>query len=661
MQTTADVVVRSRQKGEKVYKDVLSRLNSLTKRVAKFGAASVAAAAGGVAVLTAQSFRQVDVLAKHADRIGDNTIKLKTLNNLAELTGGSSENMSKSLLKATKALGEFNVTGSGTAAPFLRQLNFDTKELAKLKPSELFEVYAEKIRGLNTRSEQAAASAALFGDRTGEMLNIIDLGKDAFTETEIEVTRYGLALDRVDSAKVEAANDAMFRVQERAKGLGNVIASKVAPIITAMANRFLDSGTEADEMGRIVDRVLDSIAFGAGAVADAFFGWKIIFAGLRTVYLGFASGVVGSLANIEESVIIVGNVMRDTFGGDQIDPASGTLAKIEASLIASSKHAGELLSELAASEKPSVAIARALANARIEAQGAAEATAKAREKLQEISAPTFEENEVETKAKERAEKAAQALKDRLAGKLETVRNSLLEQQQVEAQAFLARREIIDNAIAEDLVSEEKGLALKSELRKRFEDKLTELAKKGLTDRLKFQQLTGKQQAQDVFGTLEQITAGVANSNKTLFRINQAAAIANAIINTHEGVTKTLAKYPWPLSGILAAAHLAAGIAQVSAIRSASFGGGTTPSLAGSTPTVNDQPVSNSNQFNNGNGNAVSSGPTIQIIVEGSIVSDENVKTLIKDTIGEMADDDVIVLPANSRNAEEIRRGTGSGG
>lgn len=47
---------------------------------------------------------------------------------------------------------------------------------------------------------------------------------------------------------------------------------------------------------------------------------------------------------------------------------------------------------------------------------------------------------------------------------------------------------------------------------------------------------------------------------------KAFAIASALINTYEGVTKALAAYPPPWSFIFAAAQLAAGIAQVNAIR-----------------------------------------------------------------------------------------------
>lgn len=100
-----------------------------------------------------------------------------------------------------------------------------------------------------------------------------------------------------------------------------------------------------------------------------------------------------------------------------------------------------------------------------------------------------------------------------------------------------------------------------------------IERSGYRERLKFSTMTTKKQVKTILGTTLELTRGVAHENKTMFKINKAAGIANAIINTHAGVTKSLSAYPWPLAGVMAALHLAAGMAQVSAIKGASFGGG----------------------------------------------------------------------------------------
>jgi hypothetical protein len=71
-----------------------------------------------------------------------------------------------------------------------------------------------------------------------------------------------------------------------------------------------------------------------------------------------------------------------------------------------------------------------------------------------------------------------------------------------------------------------------------------------------------------------MAAGIANNLATAFGNSKAFAIAAAIINTAESVTKTLATYgatPWGLA--LAASAAAAGAAQIATIKSTNKGGG----------------------------------------------------------------------------------------
>lgn len=77
--------------------------------------------------------------------------------------------------------------------------------------------------------------------------------------------------------------------------------------------------------------------------------------------------------------------------------------------------------------------------------------------------------------------------------------------------------------------------------------------------------------------LQNMTSQAAQSNKTMFEINKAAAIANALLNTREAVTsayKVGARFGGPpLGAAFAGVALAAQMANVRAIASQSFGGG----------------------------------------------------------------------------------------
>lgn len=656
---TADVIVRSRKKGEKIYGELEQRLDRLKSRVKMLGLVAGAAAVGGLTALTIASFKSADALAKKAEKIGITTTRLAALNHLAVKAGGSVKGMQEALTKATKRLGEFNATGGGAAGIWLKRLNLDTQELASLHPDELFLRYGEAIRGLNSRGQQLAAISALMGDESRELIGLVDQGAAAFDAAVDEVTRYGIALDGIDSAKIEAANDAIFDVQQRFKGIGNVIASKVSPFVTDLANRFLDAGVEADVLGTKIDRILDGIAVGVGMVLDSFRGLDLIFGKVESSASSFGASYLETMADINDALSNAGNWMRKIFGGEQlaIDP---TIRQTAIEMRGTADAAASIAANLADAERPSIALGRAIAQVRIDAVAAAQAVATARDKLLEIDVPTFDESPKDVAARERAEVAAQRLKDQLASKLAILEQALRTEEEREMFSFERREEIIFNALEQGIVTKQRALEIEADLQQQHEDKLNKIVQKGLSEREKFEQLSGKNKAKTILGFLEQQTAGVANSNQVMFRLNQAAAIGNAIVNISEGITKAWSFGPI-LGPPLAAIVAAAGAAQIAAIASASPGGGTTPSAAGSTPTFNNQPLIPLGQPIADQNGVTQPAIQITIIVEGSMIGDEGIKQILGDTIGELVDADVILIPPESRQAQEIRNGTGSGG
>jgi hypothetical protein len=85
--------------------------------------------------------------------------------------------------------------------------------------------------------------------------------------------------------------------------------------------------------------------------------------------------------------------------------------------------------------------------------------------------------------------------------------------------------------------------------------------------------TAMQKQQVLVSSLGIISSLMSNNNVALFRVGQAAAIANATISTYEGATKALGQLGvWGIP--VAAAIVAAGLANVSSIASTKIGGGT---------------------------------------------------------------------------------------
>jgi tape measure domain-containing protein len=105
-------------------------------------------------------------------------------------------------------------------------------------------------------------------------------------------------------------------------------------------------------------------------------------------------------------------------------------------------------------------------------------------------------------------------------------------------------------------------------RRGVEERQAEIVK----DRIEFEKKSDLDKTQFAIGNLQSVFAALGAQNKKAFEASKALAIASALVNTYQGATKALATYPWPFGLIAAAAAVAAGLAQVSAIRSQQYSG-----------------------------------------------------------------------------------------
>ena len=156
--------------------------------------------------------------------------------------------------------------------------------------------------------------------------------------------------------------------------------------------------------------------------------------------------------------------------------------------------------------------------------------------------------------------------------LDTIQQQTLTEQEAENQRYEQQLEQLQTAEDLKLQTLVGYDELRARLKASHEERLTKITLAGLTEREKFQQLSAAAQAKTIFGFLASTTAAAARHNRALFRINQVAGIANAIISTQEGMAKALTFGPI-LGPPLAAIVAAAGAANVAAIASAKFGGG----------------------------------------------------------------------------------------
>lgn len=239
------------------------------KKVAAAALALGGAAATGMVAMAVQAAKAAGEVADTADKLGIATERLAGFQLAAKLAGISNEQLGKSLGDSARRLAEFNATGAGPAGDWLKRLGLDTQELARLAPDELFLKYADAIGGLNTRGEQLAAVSALMGDRTGEMIRLIQGGSGAIDEAIQKVKEYGLGLTRVEHEQIEMATDALILAKVAVAGLHTQIDLAAAPFVHFMVNGFNESARASGGFREEIQNAMRIAAQAMGIASNA--------------------------------------------------------------------------------------------------------------------------------------------------------------------------------------------------------------------------------------------------------------------------------------------------------------------------------------------------------------------------------------------------------
>lgn len=156
--------------------------------------------------------------------------------------------------------------------------------------------------------------------------------------------------------------------------------------------------------------------------------------------------------------------------------------------------------------------------------------------------------------------------------------------------------------------------------------------------------------QSIIDLAGDLFTSLAGQNTKLFKVQQAFAIANAVINTAEGVTKALRSLPFPANLGAAAKVALAGAIQIAKIKSTAPGGSgnaTTAGLSGgSTGSAPALPQTA------GNASQAEQSPRIaQVVIQGSVFSSrETADWLVEQLSDAINNRDVVFINGNSRQA-----------
>ena len=103
--------------------------------------------------------------------------------------------------------------------------------------------------------------------------------------------------------------------------------------------------------------------------------------------------------------------------------------------------------------------------------------------------------------------------------------------------------------------------------------LGDIDAKAALGRIDFEKKTEREKTRVMFGEFSKRLSAAATLNKGMFKISQAAAIADTVVNTISAAQLMHKQYGFPKGTALGALELAAGAARVKQIKAQTFGGG----------------------------------------------------------------------------------------
>ena len=292
---TVQIVIKALDKTKSGFGKATAGLKSLAGKVLNLKTAIIGAVgAGGFGALIKSSIDAGDALAKTADKLGVTTEALAGLRHAAELTGVSTGTMDMAMQRFTRRAAEA-AKGTGEAKGALRELGIDAETLTRLPLDEQMNVVADAMQGLDSQADKVRIAMKLFDSEGVALVNTLGGGSEALKAMTAEAEHFGVTLSRTDTAQMEAANDAITRLQAVFTGLTNQLAVAFAPIITFVADAFRQASLDSSDFGNIGQRVAGAVVKAFGVVRNIMHGVEIAFKTTQLAVMQMANAIGSKL------------------------------------------------------------------------------------------------------------------------------------------------------------------------------------------------------------------------------------------------------------------------------------------------------------------------------------------------------------------------------
>ena len=202
---------------------------------------------GALAALTIKSLALVDQQRKTARTLGTTQAVFAGLSLAAGIAGVSTESFTKALKRQSKSIVDAN-DGLQTQARAFKRLNLDTQTSINLPVEDQFKAITTALGGVENATLKVAIASDIFGAKNADLINILELGEAGLDSFIAKAKELGVALTEDQTAAIEKSNDAVLVFKTSLTGLGNQLAARFAPLITAGAEALTGFVTQVTKL-----------------------------------------------------------------------------------------------------------------------------------------------------------------------------------------------------------------------------------------------------------------------------------------------------------------------------------------------------------------------------------------------------------------------------
>lgn len=174
-----------------------------------------------------------------ANNMGMAPSRLMAMQNAARLSGGSGEAVSSALQGLTQTRWEATHGFAPEAIVQFKALGISLRELQHLKPDEMFERVAKRIRAIRDPAAKMIAATQVFGGAAQGLMPILQQTEAQYQANIKAAYRFGV-MNRAGADAADRLRQAQTGLELAVKGFGFSLAQSVEPVIRPVVEHMAD-------------------------------------------------------------------------------------------------------------------------------------------------------------------------------------------------------------------------------------------------------------------------------------------------------------------------------------------------------------------------------------------------------------------------------------